>query len=207
MGSYSKSTWVNTVDGNVAKTLLLHRGRRTLKVRVVDSEGRPVDSPELAVAAEDDGNIEARRTGNAEGLVELSGLSSGPFALVAHSLPHGFGVRRGVTPGGEPTTITLVPGVPLRLRVIDEAGLPLFRRRLRCSLMRIDDCVLDPQWPVAAGGVTYSNDVYTDKNGNTDLIVPSGRFELDIESDRLESGRLSHDASKDGSETTVALGW
>jgi len=73
--------------------------------------------------------------------------------------------------------------------------------------MRIDDCVLDPQWPVAAGGVTYSNDIYTDKNGNTDLIVPSGRFELDIESDRLESGRLSHDASKDGSDTVIALGW
>jgi len=39
------------------------------------------------------------------------------------------------------------------------------------------------------------------------LLVPSGRFELDIESDRLESGRLAHDASKDGSETVIALGW
>jgi len=206
-GSYSKSTWVNTADGNVERALLLHRGRRTLKVRVVDSEGRPVDSPELAVAAEEDGNIEARRTGNAEGLVELSGLSAGPFAFVAHSLSHGFGVRRGVTPGVEPTTITLVPGVPLRLRVTDENGLPLVRRRLKCSLVRIGDCVVDPQWPVAAGGATYLNDTYTDKNGNADLVVPSDRFALDILSDRLESGRLAHDASKDGSETAVALGW
>jgi hypothetical protein len=112
-----------------------------------------------------------------------------------------------VTPGGEPTTITLAPGVQLRLRVTDEAGLPLLRRRLKCSVVRIDDLVIDPQWPVAAGGATYVNDVHTDKNGNAELTIPSGRIELDILSDRLESGRLAHDTSKDGNETVIALGW
>jgi hypothetical protein len=88
-GGYSKWTWVDTINGSVDRTLVLQRGPRTLKVRVVDSAGETVASPGLDVAAEDDGNIEARRTGNAEGIVELSGLSSGPFALLAHSLPQG----------------------------------------------------------------------------------------------------------------------
>jgi hypothetical protein len=199
--------WVEIADADVEQTFVLRSGRRTLKVRVVDPKGRPVASPRVVLAAGDDGNIEAEREGDADGTVEFDRLSAGAYTAFGYSLVHGFAVQRDLTPDGEPTTMTLSPGVLLKLRVTDEVGLPLVRRRLMCSLVRINEWTLDrPQSDgFLRGHLLYADGIQTDKYGNVELMVPSGRIELDV-AGSSGYGRLALDTAKDGDQAIIALG-
>jgi hypothetical protein len=188
-----EATFDVAAGGEAEATFRLQRGEK-LSVRVTDELGKPVPSPHVLVASADGRNDRTTR-GNTDGTADVDGLAAAEHTVIAGSETHGFGLRRGVRPGGEPVTITVRAARHITLLLKDEQGRPVIGGYAFFLLRRLDGV------PMSLGSALNTP---PDTRGAVEASVPAGDVELEVMTSYGQT-MVHLDDAKDGSTAVVTL--
>ncbi len=161
-----------------------------IRGRVVDAAGRVVAEASVTAVDADGGSSSFGERTLPDGSFRLSGLEPRPYTLLAGAERVGYGLRAGVTAGGDPVTLTLRPGARLAVRAVGANGAPV-----------------NDAWPHVSAWdgvrVPYVPDEDTrptDTPGTFEMSVPQGSLEITARRAPL-SGRAVAQTSADAPAT------
>lgn len=138
-----------------------------IRGRVLDVAGRPATDVQV-YAIDAGGNVSRHAGGIAhvlpDGSFHLADLDAQPYTLVSGSGSAGFAMRLGVTPGGDPVTLTLRPGGTVLARFVGPDGAPV-----KDVFPRVTS------WDgVSFRWLPVGDELPTEQAGVYELAVPSG---------------------------------
>lgn len=171
-----------------------------LKVRVVDSDGRPVFAPRVA-AFSPDGRTARGAQGGPDGVTSIDGLAAGEYNLFAISEAKGFGLAHGIAPGPDTTSISLSLPSKLRLRVLGADGRPHANQGVGVRLVKWGGTLVGVR-----GIEAHLKLQTTDGDGMVEVPLPVGEVDLDVETGDLAQRAELHLTTRPGpQEASVTL--
>ncbi len=161
---------VSLGSGGLADVRLEMEAGLEVRGRVLDAAGRAV--PEVSVVAvEADGSPSGPYGERSlpDGSFRLGGLDTKPYTLLSGAERVGFAMRTGVTPGGDPVTLTLRPGGRVLARILGPDGAPVKDVGLHVAA-----------WDGVRARYLPGEDTHpTETPGVFEMSVPAGSLEIE----------------------------
>jgi beta-lactamase regulating signal transducer with metallopeptidase domain/protocatechuate 3,4-dioxygenase beta subunit len=188
-------TDVDVVDGGENQVTVRLRPGLTLTAHLADDKGQPVGSA-LVTAIAPDGRIIARGRSGDDGVARVEGLPASELTVAVSSPTKGLVVRRGVRPGPDPVTITIVPGTRVQLAVKDTQGRPMADQFLNLELTALDSMKVS---------LPFLGLLRTDARGVVEAIVPNGSIDLQVRRVQGDTGEVHIADAREGAVIAVTL--